>query len=290
MKLETFAFARSFLKRRSGLVLGDDKRDLLENRLLPVARNQSYATLDELIERLRSGDDERLERAIVDAMTTNETSFFRDGYPFELFAGRVLPALLKARENQPIRIWSAAASTGQEPYSIAICLAEAGIPACSAKILATDLSFEALERARAGIYSQTEIRRGLPPPLLDKYFVKDQRNWKVKNCLKQRVRFRAFNLLDLDHQFGRFDVIFCRNVLIYFEPSTKADILKRLADLLEADGFLVLGATERVEGASPAFRPLGAERKGVFQPVVALDKPADARSLAQAIPRRLNTR
>ena len=205
---------------------------------------------------------------VVEAMTTNETFFFRDKTPFDHFRDAIMPELLRARAGRrSIRIWCAAGSTGQEPYSLAMCLNEmcAALAGCRIEILATDLSQDVLEKSKAGIYSQFEVQRGLPIQLLVKYFTQSGETWQVRPELRAMVQHRQLNLLHDFSQLGIFDVIFCRNVLIYFDQDTKVSVFRRLAKATESDGFLVLGAAETVVGLSEAFRS-HSERRGLYRP------------------------
>jgi chemotaxis protein methyltransferase CheR len=259
---------RQLLRRRSGLVLSADKQYLVESRLLPVARRAGLAGLGALVERLQSTEAEQLGVEVVEAMTTNETFFFRDKVPFEHLRETIMPALIAARATQRrIRIWCAAASSGQEPYSIAMVLDEMGrrLDGWRIEILATDLSGEVLEKARAGLYSQFEVQRGLPIRLLLKYFTQVGEHWRIAAGLRAAVAFRQLNLLDDLSHLGTFDLVFCRNVLIYFDQATKSDVLDRLAALIDRDGYLVLGAAETVVGLTGSFKPV-ADRRGLYAP------------------------
>jgi len=257
---------RQLLRRRSGLVLSADKQYLVESRLLPVARRAGLAGLGALVERLQSTEAEQLGVEVVEAMTTNETFFFRDKVPFEHLRETIMPALIAACATQRrIRIWCAAASSGQEPYSIAMVLDEMGrrLDGWRIEILATDLSGEVLEKARAGLYSQFEVQRGLPIRLLLKYFTQVGEHWRIAAGLRAAVVFRQLNLLDDLSHLGTFDLVFCRNVLIYFDQATKSDVLERLAALIDRDGYLVLGAAETVVGLTGSFKPV-ADRRGLY--------------------------
>jgi len=265
---EEFEFLCKLLKDRSGLVLTRDKAYLLESRLLPVARKHGHKSLDDLVHTVRLQLTGDLVREIVEAMTTNESFFFRDIKPFEQFKSVVLPALMKSRAGKrKLRIWSAACSSGQEPYTIAMLLAEqqSKLSDWSIEILATDLSSEILEKARAGLYSQFEVQRGLPIQHLVKYFKQKGDRWQIAASLRERVRFRQFNLLTDPRPLGRFDVVFCRNVLIYFDQPTKAGVLDRLARVVAAGGFLYLGGAETVLGVSDRFESLPKHR-GLYCP------------------------
>lgn len=266
-----FAFIRAFVKKRSGIDLSLDKGYLVESRLGPIARQNGFASLSSLIATLSAGSNNGLESQVVEAMTTNESSFFRDKTPFEHFSGVVLPHLSQTRAAQrQIKIWCAAASTGQEPYSLGIVLEEErpGLANWTIDILATDLSTDVIERGRAGRYSQFEVQRGLPIQLLMKHFTQDGEVWQLNNSIRSKVRWKVANLLDSFAQLGRFDVIFCRNVLIYFDRETKTDVLNRLADALTPDGFLVLGAAETVIGLTDRFRP-DPQARGLYRPLSA---------------------
>jgi chemotaxis protein methyltransferase CheR len=261
-----YEYLRKLLKERSGLDLSSDKQYLVESRLIPLARKAGMPGIAELVARIKSGSD-ALTSDVVEAMTTNETFFFRDKIPFDHLREAILPALVQARASRrALRIWCAASSTGQEPYSIAMCVKEfAALAGWRVEILATDLSQEVLEKSKAGIYSQFEVQRGLPIQMLVKYFVQTGELWKLNADIRAMVQHRQLNLLQDFSQLGTFDVIFCRNVLIYFDQDTKAGIFERMARMLEADGVLVLGAAESVVGISDAFKP-SPERRGLYRP------------------------
>ena len=261
-----YDYLRKFLKERSGLDLSSDKQYLVESRLLPLARKASLPGISDLVLKIRNGDG-RLATDVVEAMTTNETFFFRDRIPFDHLRDSIVPGLIKARAaRKSLRIWSAASSTGQEPYSIAMCLKEMGaaLVGWRIEIVATDLSQDVLEKCKTGIYSQFEVQRGLPIQLLMKYFTQSSDVWQLNADVRSMVQFRQLNLLQDFSHLGTFDVIFCRNVLIYFDQDTKAMIFERLAKGLEADGTLLLGAAESVVGITDAFRP-ASDRRGLYQ-------------------------
>jgi chemotaxis protein methyltransferase CheR len=262
-----YEFLRRFLKERSGLDLSADKQYLVESRLLPLARKANLPGLPELVAKLKGGAD-ALTTEVVEAMTTNETFFFRDKVPFDHLRGTILPELLQARASRrSLRIWCAASSTGQEPYSIAMCLKEMS-PALAGwrvEILATDLSQAVLEKSKSGMFSQFEVQRGLPIQMLVKYFTQTGELWQLNADIRAMVQFRQLNLLQDFSHLGAFDIVFCRNVLIYFDQHTKIGIFNRLARLMEPDGFLVLGAAETVVGLSDAFKP-HPERRGLYSP------------------------
>jgi chemotaxis protein methyltransferase CheR len=264
-----YDYLRKLLRERSGLVLSADKQYLVESRLLPVARRSALGGLGELVQRLRDPSAERLAVEVVEAMTTNESFFFRDKIPFQHFDDTMMPALLAARAQQRrIRIWCSAASTGQEPYSLAMSLKELGDHRTSGwriEIVATDLSNEVLEKAKAGIYSQFEVQRGLPIAFLVKYFTQIGDTWQIAPEIRAMVQFRPLNLLaDFSH-LGTFDIVFCRNVLIYFDQQTKTAVLDRIAHVLDRDGYLVLGAAETVVGLTESFKPVN-DRRGLYAP------------------------
>ena len=269
---DEFDFLCKMLRDRSGLVLTRDKAYLLESRLLPVARKCSLKSVDELVAAVRARPSGDLARDVVEAMTTNESFFFRDIKPFDQFKSFVLPALMKSRAaRRQIRIWSAACSSGQEPYTLAMLLAEehAKLAGWTIDILATDLSTEILDKAQAGLYSQFEVQRGLPIQYLVKYFKQQGDRWQIDPGIRSRVRYRVFNLLDDPASLGSFDVIFCRNVLIYFDQPTKTTVLERLSRVVAPDGFLYLGGAETVLGISDKFHA-SAENRGIYCPAPAV--------------------
>jgi len=263
-----YEYLRKLLKERSGLDLSSDKQYLVESRLVPLARKSGLSGIPELVQKMKGVDAEALTSEVVEAMTTNETFFFRDKIPFDHLKEAVLPALLRARAaRRSLRIWCAASSTGQEPYSIAMCLKEAGaaLAGWRTEIVATDLSLAVLEKSRAGIFSQFEVQRGLPIQMLVKYFTQTGELWQLNADIRAMVQHRQLNLLQDFSHLGTFDVIFCRNVLIYFDQDTKAGIFDRLARMLEPDGVLALGAAESVVGITNIFKPYP-DRRGLYRP------------------------
>ncbi len=262
-----YEFLRKFLKERSGLDLSPDKQYLVESRLIPLARRAGLPGIAEIVQKIRIGS-EPLISDVVEAMTTNETFFFRDKIPFENLRETILPMMLQARASRrALRIWCAASSTGQEPYSIAMCLKEIGaaLAGWRIEILATDLSQGVLEKSKAGIFSQFEVQRGLPIQMLVKHFTQVGELWQLNADIRAMVQHRQLNLLQDFSHLGTFDVIFCRNVLIYFDQDAKAGIFDRLARVIEPDGVLTLGAAESVVGISDAFKPFP-ERRGLYRP------------------------
>jgi len=263
-----YEYLRKLLKERSGLMLSADKQYLVESRLLPVAHRAGMADLTELVAKLRSAREQPLVTEVAEAMTTNESFFFRDKLPFEHFRNVIMPVLLAARPlRRPIRIWCAAAATGQEPYSLAMSLKEMGekVTGREIEIVATEFSTQVLEKAKTGLFSQFEVQRGLPIRLLIKYFAQLGDTWQINPDVRAMVQFRSFNLLHDFAPLGRFDLVFCRNVLIYFDQETKTQVLDRMARITEPDGYLVLGAAETVVGLTESFRPLP-EHRGLYVP------------------------
>jgi chemotaxis protein methyltransferase CheR len=251
-------FIRDFLKARAGISLAREKRYLVDSRLGPMARKRGFASLDAMIQELRGRRPPDLERAVVEAMTTNETLFFRDRQPFELIRQSILPGLMSARAaTRQLRIWCAAASTGQEPYSLAMILHEhaAQLRGWRVDILATDISTDCLERARAGLYTQFEVQRGLPIQMLLKHFTQNGETWQIAPELRAMVDFRPLNLIQDFTRLGTFDLIMCRNVLIYFEPTLKTQVFDGIARCLTPDGFLMLGGAETVLGLTDSLMP-----------------------------------
>ena len=266
MKPADFEFLSQLVNKRSGLVLTEDKAYLLESRLMPVARKRGMKGLEDLISTISASKEESLLREVTEAMTTNESFFFRDIKPFETFRDVILPDLLENRAaKKSFRIWCSAASSGQEPYSLAMVMKEqaAKLTGWSCEIVATDISTEMLAKAEKGIYSQFEVQRGLPIQLLLKYFKKANDAWEIDPSLRDMVTFKEFNLLNDPKALGAFDVVFCRNVLIYFDQPTKTRILDWISRILPADGLLFLGGAETVLGITDKFKPVPGQR-GVY--------------------------
>jgi chemotaxis protein methyltransferase CheR len=260
---ETFA---GLLKSRSGLVIGPDKLYLLETRLASILKREQLRDLAALAGRLRAPGSEPLIREVVESMTTNESFFFRDDKPFQHLRGQGLPRLMAARPpGAPLRVWSAASSSGQEAYSIAMIVSEsrAGIGDRRVEIIGTDLARDQISRARQGLYTQFEVQRGLPIQMLMRHFRKEENNWRISDALRAMVQYKEWNLLGDLRPLGQFDVVFCRNVLIYFDQATKAKVLNAIAQQMPADGLLYLGGAETVLGITSRFAPLATER-GVY--------------------------
>jgi chemotaxis protein methyltransferase CheR len=252
---ENYRYLQEYVYRESGIVLEDDKHYLLQARLMPILKREHLAGLDEICARLRGGQPD-LRVQVVEAMTTNETLFFRDPAQYEALKHTVIPELIKQREfSRRLMFWSAAASSGQEAYSLAIMLLEMGLVSQGwmIQIVGTDLSGHVLERARQGRFLQIEVNRGLPAPYLVKYFTRQGLEWQLKDQIRSMVRFEKFDLRQSAAALGTFDVIFCRNVLIYFDVPTKKKILGGLRSVLRDDGCLLLGGAEAILDLDGSF-------------------------------------
>jgi chemotaxis protein methyltransferase CheR len=258
-----FTFVANALKSKSGLALPTAKAYLLESRIVPLLRHHGLRTSTDFVTALRTDEKGTLLTELAEAMATHETYFFRDQKPFEALTEIVLPRLQADRQaGKRIRIWCAAASTGQEAYSLAMLFEDnaARWTGWTIEILATDISATALARAAAGTYSQFEVQRGLPIRQLMKYFIQDGNQWSVGPALKKRIRFCQLNLLEPFTHLGQFDIVLCRNVMIYFDAPTKADVLDRLAAVLRPDGCLILGGAESALHYSRKFGAHAGER------------------------------
>ncbi|WP_282946616.1 CheR family methyltransferase [Cellulomonas endometrii] len=264
---DTFAFVADVVRRRSAIQLEAGKEYLVESRLLPIARDAGHAGVDAYIREVRSARRETDLAVIVEALTTNETSWFRDNTPFSAVRTHIVPAL---RADRPVldtvRVWSAACSTGQEPYSLAMTLADVLGPGARFDITATDLSDQVLAKAKSGRYSQLEVNRGLPAPMLVRYFQRAGADWQIADELRRAITFLKHNLLDVPPA-GPFDIVFLRNVLIYFDLETKRSILSRVHRVLKPGGFLVLGAAETTIGVDQDWERMPVERGSVYRPV-----------------------
>ncbi len=261
-----FNVFQDILMKTSGLVISPEKTYLLESRLNPVVKRWGMTSLKELAGKLKTNPGKDLVTEVMEAMTTNETSFFRDIKPYEQLKEVILPTIAERRSNRKtLRIWSAACSTGQEPYSIAMVLTDMNhlFANWNIEIFASDISNEVLEQAKNGKYSQFEVQRGLPIQYLVKHFSQDGNFWHIKDHIKNMVTFKFMNLLEPFTNTGKFDIVFCRNVLIYFNESTKTTVLNKIADVLEDDGMLLLGGAETVLGLSSRFIP-DTERRGLY--------------------------
>jgi len=248
---------RQLVKDASGMTFSADKAYLIESRLLPVVQRHNLASVSDLVAQLKRPDHAILLKAVVDALTINETSFLRDGRPFETLRRYVVPELVKSNaDTRSFRIWCAAASTGQEPYSVAMSLAEerARLGGFNYQIIGTDISPSALKRANEARYSMFEMSRGLPEPLRSRYFDQIGDSWTAKASIRAPITFSEHNLVADAARFGSFDVVFCRNVLIYFDLPTKQKVLDQIFRRLRPGGYLLLGAAETIIGISEQFR------------------------------------
>jgi chemotaxis protein methyltransferase CheR len=263
-----FTFVSELVKRQAAIVIGPGKEYLVESRLLPLARDAGLDDVGALIARLQGSHDDGLRRQIVEAMTTNETSFFRDRDPFNALSQAIVPELCKLRRaSHRLTIWSAACSTGQEPYSIAMTLLDHPLITADwqVDVLATDINGDVLERARRARYSQLEVNRGLPAPLLVRHFERAETEWRVVAAVRKMVRFAALNLAE-PFEVHQMDVVFLRNVLIYFDPATKVEVLRRVRAILRPDGFLFLGGAETTLGLDDCFERVGVGSTIAYRP------------------------
>jgi chemotaxis protein methyltransferase CheR len=271
MTPQEFTALADFARRRAGLVFSQDRSYVLEGRLKPLLRRRALRSPSDLISSLR-GDD-ALAGEVVDTLVNNETSFFRDGAPFQILETKVLPAFVARGLHGPVRIWSAACSTGQEPYSIAmLCDRVCRNGRLGFEILATDISETCLKLAREGRYSEFEAKRGLSAADHARYMEPDPKGWRVRQAIKDKIRWRAFNLLDDPGELGRFEIAFCRNVLIYFDQETRRRVLERLAGVIIPDGYLFMGAAETMLAFADIFTPMP-DAPGVYRPSPSFRRP-----------------
>ena len=270
MRPEDVETVRSLVHARSGVVIDPGKTYQIETRLAPVARRAGFASLPDLVQAIRVQRDEKLMWAATEALTSNETCFFRDRVPFAQFREDMLPELVAGRGERPIRIWSAASATGQEPYSLAMIIDDerAKLHGARIELFGSDISERSLEKAQSGLYTQFEVQRGLPIRLLVRHFEKADEMWALSPRVRQMVRWRRINLLADLRGLGQFDVIFCRNVISGFDERTRRRVLDQLARALPDDGRLVLGFDETVSGVTDALTPV-AGRRGVYAPTPA---------------------
>ena len=255
MTPKDFVFLAELLRRRSGILLTEQKSQLVENRLAPVMRRFGFKDSSAMIRELGHGH-EALVTAVIEAMTTNDSAFFRDRKTFEEFRDIVLPQLLiKRAESKRLRIWCAACAAGQEPYSIAMILDDVKLVAqgWTIDLIATDLNSQMIARAEEGLYTQFEVQRGLPIRRLVRNFTQEGNNWRISENLRRMVSFRTFNLLDSFGWLAEMDVVFCRNVLMYFDQKTRISVIDRLADIIAPDGSLLVGPAESISGLSAEF-------------------------------------
>ncbi|MGY1682792.1 CheR family methyltransferase [Geodermatophilus sp. SYSU D01176] len=265
----SFDWVRQLVHRESAIVLSPGKEYLVEARLLPIARSMGLPDVGQLVDSVRTRPSPESTRRIVEALTTNETSWFRDGDPFTALTSTVLPSLLSGRgPAERLQIWSAACSSGQEPYTIAMLLEDA-LPNASTRvaITATDLSREMVERTRAGRFSQLEVNRGLPAPMLVRHFTRAGSEWQVSPSLRRMVTAGECNLAAPLPRMGPFDVVYLRNVLIYFDLPTKQAILRRVRALMRPDGWLFLGAAETTLGVDDSWERVVIGRSSAYRPL-----------------------
>jgi chemotaxis protein methyltransferase CheR len=265
-----FAYVAGLVRRESAIVLTPGKEYLVEARLLPVARQAGAASVAEFLGTLQRRPDAAGHRSVVDALTTNETSWFRDREPFTALTDTVLPDLMPSRTNRSLRIWSAACSSGQEPYSLAMTLQQALPAGWNYHITGTDISTEMIKRASAGEYSQVEVNRGLPAQLLVSHFARSGTGWKVNPELRRNITFQQMNLAAPLPSMAPFDVIFLRNILIYFDVETKRAVLRNVGRLLRPDGYLFLGAAETTIGVDESFERVAMGRTSAYRPRVSV--------------------
>ncbi|MFO0923698.1 MAG: CheR family methyltransferase [Pirellulales bacterium] len=254
---QSFNYISNLVRDKSAIVLEPGKTYLVESRLSPIAREHGLDSLNQLVDALRKPGSQVLTQKVVEAMTTNETSFFRDLHPFTALKTTILPSLIERRaKERVINIWSNACSSGQEPYTIAMVLKEnfPQLDGWRVRLIGTDLSNQILSRAKQGVFNQTEVNRGLPMPLLLKYFVKEGITWKIKDEIRKMVEFRELNLVEpFPALMTSMDIVFLRNVLIYFSPETKRDILMKTRRALRDDGYLFLGGAETTMNLNVSF-------------------------------------
>ncbi len=254
IRSENYRFLQEQVYARAGIVVENGKEYLFENRLSPIVRQLGLQSVNDLCALMIATREPGIERQVVEAMTTNETYFFRDPAQYAAIRSVLLPRLKQERrDSRRLRFWSAAASTGQEAYSLAMCLLEEGLGDWDIQILGTDFSTQVLERARSGRYQQLEVNRGLPAPLLVKYFRRAGLQWQLDDAVRWMVRFQAIDLRESMRSLGPFDLVFCRNVLIYFDAETRKRILSELHGTLFRGSWLLLGGAETAFGADQWF-------------------------------------
>ncbi len=270
---EDFRQFSSFLEESCGILLAEHKQYLVQSRLSKIMREQSCGSLKDLVSRLQRPGGNALKENVINAMTTNETLWFRDIHPYDILAKRLLPEIASERKFQKLRIWSAACSTGQEPYSISMVIEEfkrsnPGLFSSGEEILATDISTQVLDQAKRGEYEMLALSRGLSQERLKKYFTSSSDgSWKVQPGIKSRVRFQSLNLLGQYGSLGQFDIIFCRNVLIYFSSDVKLEILRKMRRQLRPGGYLLLGASESLSGLSDIYKMIHCRPGIIYQAI-----------------------
>lgn len=263
-----FDYVRTLVKERSAIVLEPSKTYLVDSRLTPIVRKMNLGSISDLVARMRSERFGEVHRSVIEAMTTNETSFFRDVHPFEAFRIKIVPELMAARASErALTIWCGACSSGQEPYTIAMLLRDSfpELGNWRVQILATDLSTEILDRAKRGVFSQLEVNRGLPAAMLVRHFTRQGLEWQVSESLRNMITFRELNLIEAWPGMPRVDVVFMRNVLIYFDIQTKKAILAKVRQLMRPDGYLFLGGAETTMNLDDAFERVQLEKTGCYR-------------------------
>jgi chemotaxis protein methyltransferase CheR len=270
---DEFVLFSKYLEDNCGILLADHKQYLVQSRLNKIMQEGSYAGLKELIGQLKRPGQSRLKEQVIDAMTTNETLWFRDTHPYDILKKQLLPEVRDKKRTQRLRIWSAACSTGQEPYSMSMIIdefkqANPDSFAAGEEILATDISSNVLQQARSGEYEMLALGRGLDKERLQRHFKATERgSWIINSDIQSRVRFQSFNLLDQYSALGQFDIIFCRNVLIYFSSELKAEILRKMHKQLTPGGYLVLGASESLSGLNDHFTMIHCRPGIIYQAI-----------------------
>lgn len=256
MKAE-YDIIRSFLLKASGHSLEDDKFYLVQARLLPIVKEEGLRDLSQLAQKIQNGSNLSLCRKVIEAMTVNETYFFRDKVPFDNIEKYIIPEILERNQkNKSFKIWCAASSTGQEPYSLAIILDQYNkqFSGWNIQICATDLSNQALETAQKGLYSHFEVQRGMPINYLLRYFSQHKDHWQINDYIKSKVQFKQFNLMDSFEHIGQFDLILCRNVMIYFNINQKKEVLRKFESCLTYNGFMIIGSSESLIGLNSKYQ------------------------------------
>lgn len=268
IQVSDFEYLRQIVEVESAIVLDESKNYLIESRLIPIVRGAGLKTIAELVARIRLEAERDLKRKVVEAMTTNETSFFRDSEPFEALKAEILPPLIASRRaKKELRIWCAASSTGQEPYSFCMLLRESFPELATWKVefIATDINLDVLERARAGRYNSVEIKRGLPIEYLQKYFTPEGDDWVIRKDIRDMVKFQQLNLIQNWPNMGMFDLVFIRNVLIYFNIEKKREILGKIRRLLQPDAYLFLGTAETTLNIDDNFERKAFKKSSCYQ-------------------------
>jgi len=276
---EDLGFICDLVRERSAIVLEPEKAYLVQSRLEPLAKSEKLGTLAEFVRTLRHRPYGPLHKKVVEAMTTNETSFFRDLVPFQALREHILPALIKHnRAIQRLQIWCGASSSGQEPYSILFSMLDhfPELQSWEIRFIATDISQEMVIRCQEGQYSQLEVNRGLPVPFLKKYFFQNDRGWKVRDEVRSKIEFREMNLAGPWLVFPKLDLVFLRNVMIYFDLQTKRRILRNIRGILEPHGYLVLGASESTMNLDDRYERWGINGTSVYRLKKEMDKLPDA--------------